>query len=89
MTMQLFADSHQLRSLALRFEAEARAIDEARNTASAELRQAFWQGNDAGRFTDAWFGQHATQLDRIAQMLRSSALSLRQQAVRQDSASQR
>lgn len=85
---QLTADPHQLRALALGFERQAAAIEQARSAASALLADAFWEGRDADRFGADWQNQ-AGRLTAIAQMLRSGAATLRQQADRQDAVSSR
>ncbi|MEZ5406502.1 MAG: hypothetical protein R2761_00660 [Acidimicrobiales bacterium] len=85
---QLTADPHQLRALALGFERQATAIEQARTTASNLLADTFWEGRDADRFGATWHDQ-ASRLTAIAQMLRSGAATLRQQADRQDAVSSR
>lgn len=80
----LGSDPHQLRSLAARFDSEATQIDELRSRSGAKLSQAFWQGPDASRFEDAWYGQHASRLGSVAEMLRQSARVLRTQATQQE-----
>ena len=87
MAQQLGADPDQLRALARQFEQEATAVENARSDTASRLSSSFWEGKDADRFTNAWYGTHSKRLGVIAQTLRSAAGTLRDQAQRQENIS--
>ncbi len=84
---QLGADPDQLRALARQFRHEASGIDGAERTVSSKLDSAWWQGQDAARFTQTWHGQHKGRLGSITDMLRQIADQLDNEARRQEIAS--
>lgn len=87
MANQLGADPEQLRALARQFRQEASGIDGAERTVSTRLEAAWWQGEDANRFTQTWHGQHKGRLGSITDMLRQIADQLDNEAWRQESTS--
>ena len=87
MTTMYGADVAELRSLAAQFDRIAEQLDATRMTVGNAIQISAWVGPFAARFRVQWNSEHSLRVHSAAQLLRSSARTLRANADEQDRAS--